>query len=100
MDLPWRRDRPAHTDSRSWDDRRPAPLTHEGAQNFQRAHAARGRGQAGLREPEKKKFALLPEDTYEVVIDKLEDKENRSFENPEETETVIAFTFLITEDGP
>ena len=33
----------------------------------------------------RRKFALLPEDTYEVAIDKLEDKESRSFENPEET---------------
>jgi len=53
-----------------------------------------------LRQPERKEFDLLPEDTYEVIIEGLKDRERDVFEEQGKKETVIAFTFRIIEDGP
>src|SRR3990167_11373769 len=53
-----------------------------------------------LRKPERQEFDPLPEDTYEVEIEKLEDKERDVFEKPGEKEQIITFTFRIAEQGP
>jgi hypothetical protein len=52
-----------------------------------------------IKQPERPEFDPLPEDTYEVEIEKIEDREREVFEKPGEKETVIGFTFRIVEDG-
>lgn len=50
--------------------------------------------------PERKEFDLLPEDTYEAVISKLELKKDVPvYQKPDETEDRFNFEFTITEEG-
>ena|SRR3990167_2710017 len=44
-----------------------------------------------------KEYTILPEDTYEVVIHDIEDKERAVYQKPEETEQVMQFVFRVVE---
>ncbi len=49
-------------------------------------------------EGEKKEYDLIPDDTYEVVIENIEKKEQKMFES-EEMEDVLEFRFAFVEEG-
>lgn len=55
-----------------------------------------------LKIPEKKDFELLPDDTYQVAITKLELKEGQPVYESKtgEVEDRVEFEFTIVEDGP
>jgi hypothetical protein len=52
-----------------------------------------------IRQPERQEFDPLPEDTYEVEIEEIEDRERDVYEKPGEKEIVVGFTFRIVEKG-
>jgi len=49
--------------------------------------------------PEKKTYELLPPDTYNASIDKIEDDTRKNYNDPNITEDYMKFTFNITEPG-